>query len=68
MKMLRTNSDGELIVGCSDEEEDACDTGQVAALVHQYDRVDMLVRLVAGLYGLPGEVFQTFQERHLATR
>jgi hypothetical protein len=25
----------------------------------------MLVRLVQGLYGLPGEVFQTFQERHL---
>eukprot|EP00802_Teleaulax_amphioxeia_P015358 Tamp_15448.p1 GENE.Tamp_15448~~Tamp_15448.p1 ORF type:complete len:328 (+),score=31.45 Tamp_15448:418-1401(+) len=65
MKMLHTNADGELLTGCLDDKAHDCDAAQIAALVHQYDRVDMLVRLVQGLYGLPGEVFQTFQERHL---
>jgi hypothetical protein len=40
----------------------------VAALVHQYDRVDVLVKQVEGLYALEGEVFQTFQQRYSIKR
>jgi hypothetical protein len=40
----------------------------VAALVHQYDRVDVLVKQVEGLYALQGEVFQTFQQRYSIKR
>lgn len=55
--------DGELMTGCGGSFK-GCDGGVVASLVHQYDRVKVLVDLVAGLYGSEGEVFETFQERH----
>lgn len=58
--------DGEVVVGCKEErgEDGECRGGLVASILHQYDRVKALVEHAQALYGIDGEVFQTFHERH----
>jgi hypothetical protein len=63
MKMIRTNAEGEVLTGCGEDAADECAEGGVAALVHQYDRIELLVRQVQALYALDGEIFQTFEQR-----
>mmetsp|Transcript_9429 Transcript_9429/g.18917 ORF Transcript_9429/g.18917 Transcript_9429/m.18917 type:complete len:105 (+) Transcript_9429:152-466(+) len=63
LRAIRMNADGEVLTNCK-EEDTECLHGDVAAVVHQYDRVKALTVLAQNLYGLPGEKFETFFERY----
>ncbi|KAJ1481689.1 hypothetical protein T484DRAFT_2708171 [Baffinella frigidus] len=67
MTSIKLSDQAEVLVECptAGVGDGVCSGGeQPAAVVHQYDRVEALVRTAQSLYGLPGETFLTFQQKH----